>query len=181
MTKHWQWCQLTCWHMWYQHEHLNSFPQHSRFHSFCANPDYVCLSTAFAYLISFSSFLSLIPVIQDSGHCSDCTSTGFDFRLKQEFLPPERLGASYIYWTVYHLDSWIKRHQLDVTFFIISLFNTQHVSDVNTSILRSLRLICLCGVVSVCRLQPASGYHTTPAKPQRNTNTHRTRAIQPMK
>ena len=26
-----------------------------------------------------------------------------------------------------------------------------------------------------------SGYLTTPAKPQRNTNTHRTRAIQPMK
>ena len=26
-------------------------------------------------------------------------------------------------------------------------------------------------------LQPASGYHSTPAKPQRNTNTHRTRAI----
>jgi len=38
--------------------------------------------------------------------------------------------------------SWIKRDQLDVTSFIISLFNTQHVSDVNTSILRSLRLIC---------------------------------------
>jgi len=30
-------------------------------------------------------------------------------------------------------------------------------------------------------LQPAYGHHTTPAKPQRNTNTHRTRAIQPMK
>jgi len=30
-------------------------------------------------------------------------------------------------------------------------------------------------------LQPASGYHTTPAEPQGNTNTHRTRAIQPMK
>jgi len=30
-------------------------------------------------------------------------------------------------------------------------------------------------------LQPASRYHTTPAKPQRNTNTHRTRAIQHMK
>jgi len=28
------------------------------------------------------------------------------------------------------------------TTFIISLFNAQHVSDVNTSILRSLRLIC---------------------------------------
>ena len=30
-------------------------------------------------------------------------------------------------------------------------------------------------------LQPAYGYHTTTAIPQRNTNTHRTRAIQPMK
>ena len=29
--------------------------------------------------------------------------------------------------------------------------------------------------------QPAYGYHTTTAKPQRNTITHRTRAIQPMK
>jgi len=27
--------------------------------------------------------------------------------------------------------------------------------------------------------QPAYGYHTTTAKPQRNTNTHRTRSIQP--
>jgi len=37
---------------------------------------------------------------------------------------------------------WITIDQLDVTCFIISLFNAQHVSDVNTSILRSLRLIC---------------------------------------
>jgi len=43
---------------------------------------------------------------------------------------------------VHHLDSWIKRDQLDVTCFIISLFNAHHVSDVNTPILRSLRLIC---------------------------------------
>jgi len=49
---------------------------------------------------------------------------------------------SYVYWTVHHLDSGVKRDQLDVTYFIISLFNAQHVSDVNTSILRSLRLIC---------------------------------------
>ena len=40
------------------------------------------------------------------------------------------------------VDAWIKRDQLDVTCFIISLFNAQHVSDVNTSILRSLRHIC---------------------------------------
>ena len=37
------------------------------------------------------------------------------------------------------------------------------------------------GVVSLCRPKPASGYHTTPVKPQRNTNAHRTRAIHPMK
>jgi len=47
-----------------------------------------------------------------------------------------------VYWTVHHLDSWVKRDQLDVTCFIISLFNAQHVSDVNTCTLRSLRLIC---------------------------------------
>jgi len=52
------------------------------------------------------------------------------------------LIVSYVYWTVHHLDSRIERDQLDVTCFIISLFNAQHVSDVNTSILRSLRLIC---------------------------------------
>ena len=40
------------------------------------------------------------------------------------------------------LNSLIKRDQLDVTCFIILLFNAQHVSDVNTSILKSLRLMC---------------------------------------
>ena len=55
---------------------------------------------------------------------------------------PNYCWVSYVYWTVHHLDSWIKTDQLHVTCFIISLFNDQHVSDVNTSILRSLRLIC---------------------------------------
>jgi len=105
------------------------------------------------------------------------------------------IRQSYVYWTVHHLDSWVKRDQLDATCFIITLFSAQHVSDVNKSILRSLWLIrwvtswvlsgSMCvgvplqcgygGVVSVCRLQPAYGYHTTTAKPQRNTNTHQTR------
>ena len=76
---------------------------------------------------------------------------------------------------MHHLDSWVKRDQLDATCFIITLFSAQHVSGVNTSILSSLRLIrwvtpwvvsgpiCVgvtlqCGyggVVSVCRLKPA--------------------------
>jgi len=52
-------------------------------------------------------------------------------------------------------------------------------------------LMLLCGLAGVvwCGirmqaevvLQPACGHHTTPAKPQRNINTHRTRTIQPMK
>ena len=40
-----------------------------------------------------------------------------------------------------HKMCWVKRDQLDATYFIITLFSAQHVSDVNTSILRSLRLI----------------------------------------
>ena len=104
-------------------------------------------------------------------------------------------------WSKIYVGSWIKRDQLDVTCFIFSLFNAQHVSDVNTSILRSLRLFywviswvvllwfdaCLCyGVVwlgwcgirmqAEAVLQPASGYHTTP--PQWNHNVTPTR-IQP--
>jgi len=84
------------------------------------------------------------------------------------------------------IHSWrVKRDQLDVTCFIISLFNARHVSDVNTSIIRSLRLICWaiswvvlfwfdvcwcyvvvwlgwCGIRSALVLQPAYGYHTNP-------------------
>jgi len=44
-----------------------------------------------------------------------------------------RRSTSYVYWAVHNLDSWIKRDELDVTCFVISLFNAQHVSDVNTS------------------------------------------------
>ena len=53
-----------------------------------------------------------------------------------------QIFSLYVYWTVHHLDSWIKRDQLDVTCYTISLFNAQRVSDINTSILRDLRLIC---------------------------------------
>jgi len=106
----------------------------------------------------------------------------------------------YVYWIVHHLDSWITRDQLDVTCFIISLFTAQHVSDVNTSNLRSLRLIwwviawvvwfwfdvCWCCVVvvwypmlaEVLVFQPAYGYHTTTTQHQHTSNqNHTTHAI----
>ena len=39
---------------------------------------------------------------------------------------------------------------------------------------------CGIGMQAEALLQPAYGYHTTPGKPQGNTNTHRTKTIQPM-
>ena len=92
--------------------------------------------------------------------------------------------------------SWIKIDQLDVTCFIISLFTAQHVSNVSTSIFRSLRLTvdlfhglycsgskCVGvtvwfgwgGVVSLCRLKLRFNLHkhTTPPQPDHTvTPTH---------
>ena len=95
-----------------------------------------------------------------------------------------RCCESYVYWTVHHLDSWIKRDLLDVTCFIIYLFDAQHVSDVNTSILRSLRLICwvvswvvllwfdVCCCYVVVVWYPYTGWslHTDTTPPQPNHN-----------
>ena len=101
-------------------------------------------------------------------------------------LGTEKCKESYVYWTVHHLDSWIKIDQLAVICFIFSLFNAQHVSNVRTSIFRSLRLICWviswvvllwfdvcwcygvvwlgwCGVVSGCRLKHCSTLVLQPA------------------
>ena len=57
-----------------------------------------------------------------------------------------RCGSAGVVWYLYtgwstSLDRWIKIDQLDVTCFIISLFTAQHVSNVSTSIFRSMRLI----------------------------------------
>ena len=97
---------------------------------------------------------------------------------------------------MHHLDSWIKIDQLDVTCFIISLFTAQLVSNVSTSIFRSLRLnvdlfhglncsgsMCVGvkvwfgwgGVVSLCRLKHCFSLHkdTTPPQPNHTvTPTH---------
>ena len=43
---------------------------------------------------------------------------------------------SYVYWTMHHLDSWIKTDQL----MSLALFFAQHVSNASTFIFRSLRL-----------------------------------------
>jgi hypothetical protein len=69
-------------------------------------------------------------------------------------------------------NSWIKIDQLDVTRFIISPFTAQHVSNVSTSIFRSLRL-----TVNLFHVLYFSGSMcvgvTTPPQPNHNvTPTH---------
>jgi len=87
---------------------------------------------------SFCAILIAFPQ-QITRQLQICLNSNFLLPL---FISIHVLFQFYVYWTVHHLDSWIKRDQLDVICFIISLFNALHVSDVNISILRSLRLIC---------------------------------------
>ena len=58
--------------------------------------------------------------------------------LNRSLVPEDKLYCLY----QHIVNSRIKRDQLDVTCFLVSIFNAQHVSDVNTFIFRSLRLIC---------------------------------------
>ena len=55
-------------------------------------------------------------------------------------LPRGKRAKSYAYWTVHHLDIWIKVDQLDDTCFIMSIYYATY-----------------CGI----RVQPALGYHIT--------------------
>ena len=67
---------------------------------------------------------------------------------------------------------WIKIDQLDVTWFIISLFTAQHVSNVSTSNFRNLRLIVDLfreyagwSAASACVWIPLHPRRTTPVTP----------------
>ena len=61
-------------------------------------------------------------------------------------------SLSYVYWTVHHCDSWRIRDQLDGTsyYVLFHFFYAQHVSDINTSIIRSLRLFYWITTLVVC-------------------------------
>jgi len=81
----------------------------------------------------------------------------------------------------HHLDSSIKRDQLDVTCFIISLFNAQHVSDHPQELatyLLSYFMGCItlvrCVLVLRCGLAGVVWYpDTTPPQPNHTvTSTH---------
>ena len=116
---------------------------------------------------------------------TECTSATPTVRISMKF------GESYVYWTVHHCDSWRIKDQLDVTCYFISLFCAEHISDINISIIRRLRLFCWITTLVVLFLVRcfgvlvwlgwngirASAYNTdtTPTRPHRNCNTHRTK------
>jgi len=84
----------------------------------------------------------------------------------------------YVYWTVHHCDSWRIRDQLDVTIYYIlfHFFYAQHVSDINTSIIRSLRLfycittLVLCSCFVTTRIPHQPSHTETPT--HNETRTH---------
>ena len=48
----------------------------------------------------------------------------------------------YVYWTVHHCDSWRTKTNLMSLAILFYFLCAQHVSDINISIIRSLRLFC---------------------------------------
>jgi len=79
-----------------------------------------------------------LQIIQLRRH--DCVTKHSD-KLKGNNIPSDTYICTHISKHTL-LASWIKIDQLDVTCFIISLLNAQHVLNISTSILRSLWLIC---------------------------------------
>ena len=84
------------------------------------------------------------------------------------------------------LSSWRIIDQLDVTCYFISLLMCSHVSDINISIIRSLRLFCWTTTLVVlflvrCVLEFRCGWVgvvsvlQAPIQPHQNSNTHRTK------
>jgi len=63
---------------------------------------------------------------------------------------------SCVYWTVHYCDSWRIKDQLDVTVILFRFLCAEHVSDINISIIKSLRIfllnyhICLIVLGSMC-------------------------------
>ena len=96
---------------------------------------------------SWFSFYGRIQV--HSVSCYSRNRSGFDPKaVYMEYITDKvartqlLLTESNVYWTVHHCNSWRMKDQLDVTCYFISfhLLRAQHVSDINISIFRSLRL-----------------------------------------
>jgi hypothetical protein len=118
---------------------------------------------------------------------------------RMPILPGDKHGnLSYVYWTVHHLTSWINWTNLMSLYESFVLLNIFRVLLHSSSGAGDCMWVCCsvsvctgvlvrfgwCRVVSECRLvhvvlQPAFGYHPTPAEPHQYTNTHPNRAVHP--
>ena len=86
-----------------------------------------------------------------------------------------------VYWTVHHCDSLRIRDQLDVTSFYVlfPFFYAQHVSDINTFIIRSMRLFYWITTLVKLKLQPATRIPPQPSHTE-TPNTRRNKNTRPM-
>ena len=101
------------------------------------NRIYIIAHANTAFFVLACVIIYILSIIENKGD----VSADFDTTIVSLVIFQNIIYISYVYWTVHHVDSWIKIDQLDVTCFIISLFTAQHVSNVSTSIFRSLRLV----------------------------------------
>jgi len=109
----------------------------------CIEPNFtvICVLLPQSWEIWLSSF-NYFCILVSPHHCFRGLTFGI---LSLGRVPGQLTVLSISEVTAFRLDyydiCWIKIDQLDVTCFIISPFNAQHVSNVSTSIFRSLRLI----------------------------------------
>ena len=64
------------------------------------------------------------------------------FVLRSVVCDKNLFSESYIYWTVHHCNSWKQKTNLKSLAILFHFLCAQHVSDINISIIGSLRLFC---------------------------------------
>ena len=60
------------------------------------------------------------------------------------------INSTYVYGTVYHCNSWKQKTNLMLLAILFHFLCAQHVSDINISIIRILRLFCWITTLVVC-------------------------------
>jgi len=120
-------------------------------------------------LASTGTLLLFISVIIQSWFCG---------KKVHYVLTEDTRSESYVYWTVHHCESWGISDQIDIIsyYILFHFFYAQYISDINTSIIRSLRVFyCITTLVVCSCFDVLSPCHTdtNPTQPHRKSNTHR--------
>ena len=121
-------------------------------------------------------------------NCVEQSASNYQLLQYSRNLPhSEQTSISYVYWTVHHCDSWRIKTNLMSHAILFHFLCAQHVSDINISIIRSLRLFCWITTLVVLflvlcvlfMLQPATRIPLQPNHTETPTHIER-RTIRPM-